>query len=745
MKSNSIIVSVCLWTVLGAALAGCGGGGSAKLEGEPTGLGACTPASASPGATVVCEAKGITEDCTVFFGGKPVAFVYHPENETVEFTVPPSLPGDKDIHAQCGDSGVKVIEKNFNVPGASSGEGAGDIPPADGGTGTTGGEVIVPEGTPPGTGGATTGGELPPPDADADGVADASDACPGTVSGTTVDSTGCPPAPPAPTGATINSFNVTKVTSGAEMNTVKIDWNFSGAKAAYVWGDFNREVADAGLAVSEQCKLVGTRHLVTGPDGKKLNTGSELYNNNLPFLEGVLCDNASASKDDDCKSVSATASHFGRSLEERDLYSVQLELREQIIQDYTLEKKGTLTEVMPFLPLFVEETNPNCRIDLTKADASLITTAAIYTRPLAQHGQFCLAAQGADDSWTVKCKTNEAPEASLSVTTAQLTIKEGDSRPKVGVTLSYANVVSLPSIMAPAGCSPATGTSWPVLAGPSGSLNALCDITTTGDLTTNITAMARGIGENNKETKKIVLTLGTPSLEFKWNNSGNTPFLKTYDHNNLPAAEDSGTVEFLWRVKRSYAIKDGDTNSVLGSGDTHWIKEIKFYEGDSLKSTKAIGPGDVDGKITMKRDHGVTSWKAKAYDFNPSTSVSSSKSWGYEKSFDMSNWQHLGCWADDFDECGDFNEGDCGQCIETEGAHMKGSVNWNGKGIKKITSSCDIMAVHGDQGGYGAQNGYVEGTFNTGGSFGSRSCDFEAEYYDGTKSGAWTYTWSCDC
>jgi hypothetical protein len=746
MKLHSTIGSVCLLALFGAFLAACGGG-TPKSEGDASGLGACTPSSAAPGSTVVCEAKGITEDCTVFFGGKPVEFAYHPENETVEFTVPPSLPGEKSVHAQCGTGGVLVIEKNFNVPSAGGGDSAGeDDVPAEGGVGTggtTGGEVITP------SGGATTGGtagpETPPADADGDGVADATDACPGTPSGTTVDSTGCPPPPPEPTGATISSFNVTKVTSGAEMNTVKIDWSFSGAKAAYVWGDFNREVADAALAASDQCKLVGTRHLVTGPDGKKLNTGSELYNSNQPFLEGVLCDNASASKDDDCKSVSSTAFRFGRPLEERDLYAVQLELKDQVMRDYTLEKKGTMIEVGPMIPLFVEETNPNCRIDLVKADASLITSATIYTRPLVQHAQFCLAAQGADDSWTVKCKANEAPEASLSVTTAQLTTKSGDNRPKVKVGLSYANVVSLPSIAAPAGCSPETGKSWPPLAGATGTLNALCDITTSGDLTTNITATARGIGENNKQTKKIVLTLGVPSLTFKWNNDGNTPFLKTYDHSGLPAAEDSGTVEFLWRVKRSYAIKDGNTNADFGSGDTHWIKEMKFYEGGTLKKTVPVGPGDDHGIVTMRRDHGATSWEAKAYDFNPSTVVSSSRSWGYEKSFNMSNWQHLGCWADSYDTCGDILEGDCGQCIDTGGAHMKGSVNWSGKGIKKITSSCDVMGVHGDVGGYGAQNGYVEGTFNTGNSFGSRSCDFQAEYYDGTKSGTWSYTWSCDC
>ena len=37
-----------------------------------------------------------------------------------------------------------------------------------------------------------TGADAPPPDADGDGVPDASDACPGTPAGTTVDATGCP-------------------------------------------------------------------------------------------------------------------------------------------------------------------------------------------------------------------------------------------------------------------------------------------------------------------------------------------------------------------------------------------------------------------------------------------------------------------------------------------------------------------------------------------------------------------------
>ncbi|HEX5037131.1 MAG TPA: hypothetical protein VFX30_08225, partial [bacterium] len=100
-----------------------------------------------------------------------------------------------------------------------------------------------------------------------------------------IPSNDVPPAPEAPSSASIVSFQVTKVAS-ARLGTVKIEWSFANAKAAYLWGDFNREADDA------DCKLKDGRHLVTGPDGNKLNEGSALYNQNLPFLEGVPCNNA---------------------------------------------------------------------------------------------------------------------------------------------------------------------------------------------------------------------------------------------------------------------------------------------------------------------------------------------------------------------------------------------------------------------------------------------------------------------
>lgn len=566
---------------------------------------------------MACEAKDITEDCTIFFGGKPIEFVYHAENETVEFTVPPGLPGDKTIHAQCGDSGVKLIEKNFNVPSAGGGDSAaGDAVPPEGGagdTGTAGGEEIIPEGTPSGTGGATTGGEAPPPDSDGDGVADTVDACPGTVSGTAVDGTGCPPPPPTPTGAEILKFVVEKsADSGAQLMTFHVAFEFVRAKEAYVWGNvLNRTPSDGDLAAAEQCKIQGDRSLRTNEIGKKLNPGTDPYTK-LP-VEGVLCDNTNASTADDCKSSSSSArldlspmdgSRFEDPLLKKDLYALQ----------YQLPKGGYLEQVSPdkmiaVTPGLIEfiEKNPSCRLDLKK-DGNLVTAGEFFTRSHAQYGNLCLVLRGEDDGWKVQCLTGDKLKAAnVAITSSSVHVPS--DKMAVTLKLDYSPGTSAQAT----GC---TKKADAVQSTGQGHYEGECVINT---LTKKIDVTVYGVGEHNKQKKAYAIELGSPTVTLK-------------PMGAVPLENETGDFKLQYKAVRDFTIKDGDT--VLQSGEASWFSQTYFEGFPSGNGWKAVSsPSEFGGEVAVTQDVSHSHWSFAIKDFDGSIKGASYDSPGFPKEF----------------------------------------------------------------------------------------------------------------
>lgn len=665
-------------------LSSCFGGGGEKTE-IAGGTGACNPSEAAIGATVVCTAPGMTEDCTLFFAKVPIEFILNVEDEAVSFTVPSMLPGEKDVYFQCGDSGVKSLGK-FTVAGTTI-AGSGDQvtpPPATtpaGGTAGTGGETILP-GT--GTGGMTGGETAPPPvDSDGDGVPDVTDACPGTPSGVQVGSTGCPPSgpmvPPAPPTPEVNLTVTRSTTSGALLNTVKVDYSVTGSvKNIYLAGNiFNRSFFEPWLIPEsdEWCKKVGTgadtRWLATQANGQKFNEGpppSSLYTQNLPYLEGTWCGDLT-------HNICKTSDH----------------------------------EDPADLRFFVDPA-PWCQITPRNTSGDLILSGSFSTRSFARFGRACLVVVAQDDRETVVCKDYDPPEVDLSVSSAQLQSN------KIHAVFSYANVWWKPVV--PSGCVE-VGSSTPTNSG-TGNLTLDCDVSQN---TTTITVVAQGIGLTNSISKSVILTRAAQSFTFDWNSSDKQPEMKDCDQNNLPEADCSGKVEFLWRASADYTITD-DTGATLGSGKAPWIKAIRFYEGGDLIDTQDIA-SDVDyGTIEMRRNHSKDSWEARYqtidgqwpdYDKGLYT-----KEWKYVARFvsgatDFNSSGSYDCMIDDCDspilegDCCDSR--DCGACpsntvSDCTNHKIHAEFLWGAYHIKSLESTCGGSFDHQpDSGAFNLQTG----------------------------------------
>ncbi|HEX5037387.1 MAG TPA: hypothetical protein VFX30_09545 [bacterium] len=177
------------------------------------------------------------------------------------------------------------------------------------------------------------------------------------------------------------------------------------------------------------------------------------------------------------------------------------------------------------------------------------------------------------------------------------------------------------------------------------------------------------------------------------------------------------------------------------------VTTVQFYSKDLGGSLHLIGTKPiVSGAAVLNnvpRNHTSYEWIAKA-----GSLTSPHVYQPYVPTFTMSDLKHSGCWADEYDDCcggWDCDE-ECGVCAETEGAHMGGSIQWNGKHIKSVTSSCGQMVIEApDANAYGNQSGKAEATWNTGDSFTTKTCDFTATAYDGTVLHWNNATWACTC
>jgi hypothetical protein len=93
------------------ALASC-----ASSEGvQEIEIGSCAPAVAAAGDQVVCQVKDLAEDCTLFFGKTPIAYARNASEDTLTFTVPPTLAGDVNVTARCGEGSQIMIQDGFSV------------------------------------------------------------------------------------------------------------------------------------------------------------------------------------------------------------------------------------------------------------------------------------------------------------------------------------------------------------------------------------------------------------------------------------------------------------------------------------------------------------------------------------------------------------------------------------------------------------------------------------------------------
>jgi hypothetical protein len=541
-------------------------------------LGACAPSEGAAGSKVVCEAGSIEEDCTVFFGNAPVEFALN-EDGTLSFTVPATLPGEKSVHSQCGDSGVTPLGK-FSVTGGGSGDGS-VVPPAIGAP-SADGEVIQPSG---GTADEEGAVEAPAPSE-------------------------APEAPAAPTSASIASFEVTKAAS-ARLNTVKISWNFSNAKSAYVWGDFNREASDS------HCGLVGGRHLVTDQDGNKLNEGSALYAQNLPFLEGTLCDNANADSADDCKGQTSTAaresrsplyaSRFDHGSAMGDLYFYD-QIKIENLEKFKLAQEGSaLTQLSPGIGLLIEEENPNCRIELVREDASLIASGDVYTRSLVRYGRFCLAVQGEDDQWTVQCKNAEAPEAGIT----NRSIQAVSGQAAVKLTIDYANGVGIDVT----GCSQTAHT---LGSNGLGHYEGQCAV---DSVTKAVKAVVRGIGKTNVDKKSFAVELGTPFVSLK-------------PEGSPPLKNEERDFDLEHKAIRALVVKE--EGSVVLETDVSWFQQVYFEGFASGNGWQSVSPSGVTGTKTVHQDVSHNLWRFGVRDFDGSEKTVKFESAGFPKTFSLS-------------------------------------------------------------------------------------------------------------
>jgi hypothetical protein len=619
---------------------------------------------------VVCEAGDIQDDCTLFVGNTPVDFAWN-DDGTVSFTVPPSLPGEKSVHAQCGDSGVTTLGK-FLIPAKAADsdvDAAPSAPPADG-------EVIAPSGN-----------------GDADPEATEEPEAPAQ-----------PPAPAAPAAAAITSFDVSKV-AAAKLGTVKISWNVSNAKAAYLWGDFNREASDANLSGDAQCGLAGGRYLVTDPAGNKLNEGSALYEQSHPFLEGTLCDNGNADSADDCKSQSTTAflenrrplyaSRFDHGSATGDLYFYdQVRVGNLEKFKFTQQEDSALTQLSPAIGLLLEEENPNCRIDLVREDGSPITGGDLHTRSLVHHGRFCLAVQGADEMWNIACKNVEAPEAGIAARSVQAM----SGQAAVKLTVDYVNGVGVDVT----GCAQTAHT---LGSNGIGHYEGQCAVNA---VNTALKVVVRGIGKSNVDKRGFTAELGSPDVSLK-------------PEGSPPLKNEERDFNLEHKAVRELVLKE--EGAVMAQAQVSWFQQVYFEGFPSVSGWNAASPSGVTGTKTVHQDVSQNLWKFGVRDFDGSETVVKYESAGFPKTFSLSLQSNGGGMT--------FLGGD--SCNDAA-VHIYHWFQWSGENVQSVS----VAGSDGQSVWAGSQSDLPENKF--GEDFGSLVVYRDLGYKDDTWSAGMKFT-----
>lgn len=669
--NTKILLTLGVCAVLFSA---CGGGDTMTDVSKSAALNACDPVSGPAGTLVVCSDASITEDMTLFFGGKPVDFTLG-EDGSASFVVPPALPGEKSIDGQAG-SDDKITFGTFEVEGAASDE----VNPSDSGTpagattGDSGAEVIEPSGT---TGGSTTG----------DGTTTGGEGS--TGSGTGGETTGgTPPVEAAP--ATIDTFKVEKVTGTALFSTYKVTYAFSG-KAAYFSGNlFNRKPGDGDLSASQRCKVQdGNRYLVTNADGNNLNAGSANFAKYEHLSEGKLCDNTNAATEDDCKTSSSSSN------------TAQV----TSIGDWKYAEVDSAVSQVDFsnFKLIQLEKNPSCRVDLVK-DGVLQTSGEFATRSLAEYGQICLAVQGENGAWIVQCKTMEAPKPSVNAPSVTVSA----SKPAFTLKFGFSNGTGVSVV----GCATKSNVA---LANGTGSYEGECAINAE-DKQVNVTL--QGIGEKNQTKRKYDVALGTPSVSFK-----------LYGVEPLDSA--AADFKFAFEATRTYAISDDD--GAVANGSAPWLKDYVFSGFSSGDGTFPVtSPSDVKGVKSAHRDFSHTSWTFKVHDFAGNV-YSSTWSKTYPKDFSLlvSGGVSGGMDAYSLQHCNDTPNLRIHMDLPWSG-HGIASITSSDCSVESGSSDLADMGQYGGQAGhiyvykdFGAQ----DSTWDK-----SLSCDFKIKYYDGSES-----------
>lgn len=226
---------------------------------QETSIGSCTPAVAATGDQVVCKAD-LEEDCTLFFDKTPIAYERNASEGTLKFTVPPTLAGEVNVTARCGEGSQILIQDGFSVvsptlnPEVPSSKTSPEV--ADGG------ETITPSAP------AAVPSEVP--------------SAPETAP---YNPESAPSGGQAPA-----SLTVEKVENAVHFSAHRIHWDTGHAKAAYLAGNvFTRFWMDGGLTAP--CKATSDgRYLVTNPDGTNLNPGSANFEAAEPYREGSDCE-----------------------------------------------------------------------------------------------------------------------------------------------------------------------------------------------------------------------------------------------------------------------------------------------------------------------------------------------------------------------------------------------------------------------------------------------------------------------
>jgi hypothetical protein len=154
-----------------------------------------------------------------------------------------------------------------------------------------------------------------------------------------------------------------------------------------------------------------------------------------------------------------------------------------------------------------------------------------------------------------------------------------------------------------------------------------------------------------------------------------------------------------------------------------------------------VSVSDASGDYLFYRDHDHTRLTFRAFGIDGASSQSEPLENSYQASFEIVESKLLCTWVEDYDHCGSYgNEGWCGTCHSTKGAHFNTGFRWKGKHIKKISSpDCpEISTILLDPENYAEQDGKVREILNMGNKLDqTRRCTLNAYTSDGTRVGAY--------